>query len=147
MANSHKQVRFRVSKMVAKARSYWATGHRVNVITLPNQTVLNLSALLKSGLQLPGVTYEMTKKKKSRSKRTIKAQARFRPDKALVKTGIYAVEEPKSQKKEAEEAERLNAIETKASRIAMEKGKKMAKIEAYAKEHRITITQAMIHFM
>lgn len=89
----------------------------------------------------------MTKKKKSRSKRTIKAQTRFRPDKALVKTGIYSVEEPKSQKKEAEEAERLNAIETKASRIAMEKGKKMAKIEAYAKEHRITITQAMIHFM
>ncbi|MDC7816118.1 hypothetical protein [Pseudomonas sp. BLCC-B112] len=89
----------------------------------------------------------MTKKKKSRSKRTIKAQARFRPEKALVKSGIYAVEEPKSQRKVAQETERLNAIETKAARIAIEKGKKMAKIEAYAKEHGITITQAMIHFM
>ena len=35
----------------------------------------------------------------------------------------------------------------KASNKSAANAKKMAKIEAYAKEHNISITQAMIHFM
>lgn len=73
-----------------------------------------------------------------------KKKAKYNPDKALLKNSIYVVKgaEPRKSKGDVQKV-----TECKASSEAMEKGKKMAIIEAYAKEHRISLTQAMIHFM
>jgi len=44
-------------------------------------------------------------------------------------------------------AMKSNASAIKATKTAIENGKKTAMIEAYAKEHAVTVTQASIHFM
>lgn len=75
-----------------------------------------------------------------------KKKAKYNPDKAMFKSSIYAV---KGVRKSADKKAgmRQRVAESNASMTAMEKGKKMALIEAYAKEHGVSITQAMIHFM
>lgn len=74
-----------------------------------------------------------------------KKKVKFK-DSPLLKTAIYAV---KGTQKRVDKnaATKANAAQTKESQAAIDKGKKMAKVEAYAKEHGITVTQAMIHFM
>ena len=81
----------------------------------------------------------MARKKKGKSKFSAKG--------ALLKNGIYAVKAtmPKKGRKKAGASPYVG--EVKATGAAIHKGKKMALIEAYAKENRVTIAQAMIHFM
>lgn len=42
---------------------------------------------------------------------------------------------------------KTSSEETATSRKSLSNARKMAKIEAYAKKHGITVTQAMVHFM
>lgn len=72
-----------------------------------------------------------------------KAKRRFDPSKSLVSSALYSVKatQPKKSKNSAGKAEAQTSWE------ALEKGRKMARIEAYAKQHQVSITQAMIHFM
>lgn len=65
----------------------------------------------------------------------------------LLKNNIYAISKAGSKRCSTKQLLKANAKETKASQDAIERGKKMAKIEAYAKEHGISITKAMVHFM
>lgn len=81
----------------------------------------------------------MAKKKKAKSK--------FTSDGALLKNGIYAVKGAKPKRVSKKRVHLHNVALSNAAGAAIEKGKDMAKIEAYAKEHRVSITQAMIHFM
>jgi len=74
-------------------------------------------------------------------------QAKNNPNAALLNNNAYAVKGSKTKRPTKAQSARINSAVTKQSKIAMEKGQKMAKIEAYAKEHGVTITQAMIHFM
>lgn len=81
----------------------------------------------------------MAKKKKAKIKST--------SDSPLLKNGIYAVKGAKPKRTSKKRAHLHNIALSNAAGTAIKKGKEMAKIEAYAKEHCITITQAMIHFM
>lgn len=53
LANRRLNVRIRTLKSVDEPRSYRATGHRMNINTLPNQTVPESSMLIKMALQEP----------------------------------------------------------------------------------------------
>lgn len=79
----------------------------------------------------------MTKKKKHK----------YNPDKALLGNSVYAVRGAQNRTPKKGESARKNADQTKTSQSSIDNGKKMALIEAYAKEHGITIAKAMIHFM
>lgn len=72
-----------------------------------------------------------------------KTKRRFDPRKSLVKSALYAVKATQPNKSKTS----VGIAEAQTSREALEKGRKMARIEAYAKQHNVTITQAMIHFM
>lgn len=76
-----------------------------------------------------------------------KAKNKFPSDGALLKNGIYAVKGAKPKRVSKRRVYMHNAALSKAAADAIEKGKQMARIEAYAKEHRVTILQAMVHFM
>nr|WP_314565943.1 hypothetical protein [uncultured Pseudomonas sp.] len=76
-----------------------------------------------------------------------KKKPKFNPDKALLKSSVYAVKSVLNQGTKKADSAKRNTAESNASKTSLENGKKMAKIEAYAKEHGLTITQAMIHFM
>jgi len=78
----------------------------------------------------------------ARKKKKNKAQPDY--SSKLAQHGIYATSTKKPSKKAAIKA---NAAQSSATRKATEKGKKMAEIELYAKQNKVTITQAMIHFM
>lgn len=95
--------------------------------------------LVKVALLPHGVTIEMAKKKRSKSKSTSSG--------ALLKNSIYAVRGSRPKRVSKKQAQIRNAVESNAAGVDIAKGKKMAIIEAYAKEHGITITQAMIQFM
>jgi len=69
------------------------------------------------------------------------------PGSALLGNNIYAVKGSKNRKPSKQQRLILAVAQTAASKKEMEQGKKMAKIESYAKEHKITISQAIIHFM
>ncbi|MGY2462278.1 hypothetical protein [Vreelandella sulfidaeris] len=66
---------------------------------------------------------------------------------ALLNNSVYAVKGSKRRRGSKKAEIRGNAKQTKQTRVAIENGLKMAQIEAYAKEHNVTIAQAMIHFM
>lgn len=76
-----------------------------------------------------------------------KKKPKFNPDKALLKNSTYATKSVLKQGAKKGDSAKINTAESNASKTSLENGKKMAKIEAYAKEHGLTITQAMIHFM
>lgn len=65
----------------------------------------------------------------------------------LLNNGIYAVKGSKNKRLTKKDAYKVNAKVTKQSKDALEKGAQMAKIEAYMKEHNVSMTQAMVHFM
>ena len=65
----------------------------------------------------------------------------------LLKNGIYAKSGAGPKRRNKKQMAMANAKTTAESKRALEKGKKMLEIEEYAKKHKITITQAMIHFM
>jgi len=75
-----------------------------------------------------------------------KKKRTFNPKTAMVSSSLYAVKAAAPKKRNGAAA-RIAAIEAKESITAMEKAKQMAAIEAYAKEHKVSIAQAMIHFM
>lgn len=68
-------------------------------------------------------------------------------DQALLKTGVYAVKGSKNSNAGRAKRNRLGKAFGEASQERMDQAKRMAQIEAYAKEHNITIAKAMIHFM
>lgn len=76
-----------------------------------------------------------------------KAKAKFTTGGALLKNGIYAVKATRPKKRRKKAATGQDVAQANATGVAIDKGKKMALIEAYAKENRVTITQAMVHFM
>lgn len=76
-----------------------------------------------------------------------KAKAKFTTGGALLKNGIYAVKATRPKKRRKKAAISQDVAQANATGVAIDKGKKMALIEAYAKENRVTITQAMVHFM
>ncbi|MFP3343908.1 hypothetical protein R0J87_15520 [Halomonas sp. SIMBA_159] len=69
------------------------------------------------------------------------------PNSAVIKNSVYAVKGAKNTNPPKKAMFKSNAKQTKQARVAIENAQRMAKIEAYAKEHKITVTQAMIHFM
>jgi hypothetical protein len=80
-------------------------------------------------------------------KRGKKGKSKYTSKGALLKNGIYAVKAtmPKKARKKASTSPYIGDV--KATGAAIDRGKKMALIEAYAKENQVTIAQAMIHFM
>ncbi|MBL0451337.1 MULTISPECIES: hypothetical protein [Aeromonas] len=68
-------------------------------------------------------------------------------DGAMLNNATYAVKGAGNSKPSKNMVMKINAKECSTTKKAIEAGKKMATIEAYAKEHKITVTQAMIYFM
>lgn len=68
-------------------------------------------------------------------------------DQALLPNAIFAVRGAKSKKASDADIMKANMKLSAATRRATEKAVQMAKIEKYAKENKISITAAMIHFM
>lgn len=66
---------------------------------------------------------------------------------ALLPNNIYACKKAKPKRPSKKAVMLHEAKLHRESSKAIEKGKKMALIEAYAKKHEVSITQAMIHFM
>ncbi|WP_157032967.1 hypothetical protein [Halomonas sp. S2151] len=64
-----------------------------------------------------------------------------------LKNSVYAVKGARNTRSGMKAVFRGNAKQTKQAKDAIARGQQMAKIEAYAREHKITIAQAMIHFM
>ncbi len=81
----------------------------------------------------------MAKSKKHKSK--------LSTDGALLPNGIYACKKAKPKRRSKKAVMLQEAKLHRDTSKAIEKGKKMALIEAYAKEHKVSLTQAMIHFM
>ena len=65
----------------------------------------------------------------------------------LLKNGDYAVKGATNKRPSRKVAGEKAASEREASKKRLKDARKMAKIEAYAKENNVTIAQAMIHFM
>lgn len=78
----------------------------------------------------------MAKKKKKKAKST-----------AVLKNSNYDVKGAGNNRMVTSAMKAKNKAEESSSRKAISNARKMAKIEAYAKEHGITVTQAMVHFM
>lgn len=76
-----------------------------------------------------------------------KRKSKFSTDGALLPNSIYACKKAKPKRPSKKAIAMHEAKLHRETSKAIEKGKKMALIEAYAKEHRITITQAMVLFM
>lgn len=85
-------------------------------------------------------------KKKAKEKAKAKAKARASGG-AMLPNAVYAVKGARNKKPSKSIAIKSNAKDSSATKKAISDGKKMAKVEAYAKEHKVTIAQAMIHFM
>lgn len=72
-----------------------------------------------------------------------KRKKTYDPKKALVKSGLYAVRTTRKRIPAGPSA----AVLSRAAGKEIETAKRMAAIEAYAKEHGITVAKAMIHLM
>lgn len=72
-----------------------------------------------------------------------KKKVKFDPNKALLKSGLYATKATKPRSKSGPSALALN----KAAGASIEKAKKLAEIEAYAKANGISVAKAMIELM
>jgi hypothetical protein len=72
-----------------------------------------------------------------------KRKPKFNTAKAIVSSGLYAVRGTQPKLTPGPGA----AVESRETGQRIERAKRMAAIEAYAKQHRVTIAQAMIHFM
>lgn len=76
-----------------------------------------------------------------------KKNHKHEPSAAAINGSVYAVKGAKNTNPPKKAMFKANAKQTKQARVAIENAQKMAKIEAYAKEHNITVSKAMIHFM
>lgn len=78
---------------------------------------------------------------------TRKKKTKYNPEKAMLSNSTYSVKGAGNRRLSKTESAKLNSKITKESKDNLNKGMKMAEIEAYAKKHKITIAQAMIKFM
>lgn len=76
-----------------------------------------------------------------------KKPRRTTPSAAALRNSSYAVKGSRNRKPNRKIEARLLDKGTREAGKTIEKGQKMAQIEAYAKEHNCTVTQAMIAFM
>ena len=76
-----------------------------------------------------------------------KKTAKNNPSAAALRNSSYAVKGSRNRKPNRKIEARVMDKGTREAGKTIEKGQEMAQIEAYAKEHNCTITQAMIAFM
>lgn len=74
-----------------------------------------------------------------------KSTARSNPNAVLLNNNVYAVKGSKNRKPHSSVGADIRASAKTGKQI--KQAKQMALIEAYAREHGVSIAQAMIHFM